>query len=77
MNSSVIIALDFFEKVNGFEEDVETGRPGQKQNERQHTFVFAPQKPKAMPNPTARPSPALKRRPGGHYTPPATARAEP
>jgi hypothetical protein len=30
MNKSVIIALDFFEKVNGFEEDVETGRPGHK-----------------------------------------------
>jgi hypothetical protein len=45
MNNAVIITLDFFEIIDGFEEQGKTDKPGGKEDNCQHTMEFASRTP--------------------------------
>jgi hypothetical protein len=50
IKSAVIITLDFFEIINGFEEKDKTHQSGGEEDDRKHIEVFARKTPNWMPD---------------------------
>ena len=51
INKTVIITLDFFEIINGFEKEGETDKPGGEEDNCQHfSVIFAQKWPNWMPD---------------------------
>jgi hypothetical protein len=50
IKSAVIITLDFFKIIDGFEEEGETNQPGGKEDNCQHTMEFASRAPNWVPD---------------------------
>jgi hypothetical protein len=54
IKSAVIITLDFFKIIDGFEEQGETDKPGGEEDNCQHTMEFASMTPNWMPDQPSR-----------------------